>query len=370
MDWFGNRLREQYIYKRVSWSDWTEHEAYGYITSGSVELSADSNLKVTGSFAFEGYEIPDTNDLVRVYYTFLDSKGERAMEPIATFFVSYANVSHTDTRAGIKSKGTLNGESVLSVLEDTKYGQPYTVLRNTNMIYKAQELVRELGLPVNFTPSTRAMTADHTFAAGATYLEMVNWLCETAGYTDAYPDPYGTVQLQPYRDTELRSDSIIFRNDDRSIMYPEIEETNNIANIPNVVRLLYNTDIACIRAEARNVTGSRASLDARGGREKTYFEEIGELSAEGGRLASLMDLSEQKLREESCDVEYVTFSHAYVPVYIYDPVTVYYSDREWTGNADNISINLAPATKTQMKIKRVLYDEIVVEKSGAVIRGE
>ena len=83
-----------------------------------------------------------------------------------------------------------------------------------------------------------------------------------------------------------------------------------------------------------------------------------------------MDLSESRLRELSCDVEYVTFKHAYVPMELYQAVTIKYSDMAWTGLVDNSTVQLAPATESQSKIKRELYDEIVVEKEGEVLRGQ
>ena len=70
MDWYGNRHDETYTYTRVSWQDWKECEDYGTITEGSIELSAESELKTSGSFTFDGGEAPDINDLVRVYYAF------------------------------------------------------------------------------------------------------------------------------------------------------------------------------------------------------------------------------------------------------------------------------------------------------------
>lgn len=367
-DYKGNRHNETFIYKRVSWGTWAEHEAYPFITSGSLELAADSDLKVTGSFEFEGNELPDTSDMMRVYYEFDDDSGEHVKNALATLFVSFADVEHVDTLTGIKSKGSLDGSSVLKVLEHKIYGAPFTITANTNAIYKAVTLIKECGLNVEYTPDVTILSADHTFDSGSTYLEIINWLCETAGYTPAYPDPYGTVQLQPFTDTLNNTPDAIFTNDDESIMYPELNVNNDWSDTPNVVRLLYNTDKACISAEARNESGSRASLEARGGREQTYYEETSELPDDANRLTSLVDLAETKLRQLSCDVEYVTISHAYIPLSPYQSIQVNYSNMTWTGTLDTLDITLEPATKTQSKIKRELYDNIVVTKSGEVLR--
>ena len=256
--WNGNRHDEQFIYRRVAWGTWQEHEEYDWITNGSIEQSADTELKVTGSFDFEGYVLPNESDLIRVYYQFTDDYNTRASTAIATLLVSYADLDYYDTLKGVKSSGTLDGQSVLSILDDKKIGVPETIRRNSNAVYEAEQLAIECGLQTNTEPSSFALSADHTFDAGTSYLEMVNWLLTTAGYTEAFPDPYGVVQMLSYATAQQRTDYAIFANNDESIMYPEIVETNDWQQTPNVVRLIYNTDDACVAAWARNETGSRA----------------------------------------------------------------------------------------------------------------
>lgn len=367
-DYTGNRHNEVFTYKRVSWDNWVEHEAYPWITSGSLELAADSDLKVTGSFEFEGNTLPDTSDLMRVYYDFDDDNGEHVHNALATLFVAYSGVENVATSTGIKSRGTLDGSSVLKALQDKKYGAPFTVTANENAIYKAVTLITSIGLNVDYTPDSTVLGADHTFDSGVSYLDIVNWLCQAAGYSPAVPDVYGTVILQPFTDVITQDASVIFANDDKSIMYPEVNVNNDWSETYNVVKLLYNTDKACITAEAKNLSGSKASLDARGGREQTYYEETSELPDDTAKMEALVNLAESKLRELSCDVEYVTISHAYRPLAINEAVQVNYSDMTWTGTLENLNIELTPAVRCQSKLKRELYDNITVEKAGEVLR--
>lgn len=368
MNWYGNRHNEKYIFKRVSWDNWQEHNEYNYITTGSIEKSADTDLKVTGSFDFEGYDTPDPNDLVRVYYSFTDDQGEEAIEVLATLFVSYASVKYTDTLKGIKAEGTLDGSSVLSVLQEKVIGMPKTIAKSANAVYEAEQLILECGLRVEATPSSYSMSEYHTFDAGTSYLEMVNWLLETASYTQAYPDAYGVVQLKSYTEAQERTDYTIYKNDEQSIMYPEIEASNDWQTTPNVVRLIYNTDEACIVASASNIAGSRASLSNRGNREITYFEELSEINAVDSRANTLKELAEEKLKEKSCDIEYVNLSMAFTPLDVYDPVRIIYDEMEWKGNIDVMNISLSPATKTQLKVKRKLINEIEITSYATVYR--
>lgn len=369
MNWNGNRYKEKYTFKRVAWENWQEHEEYKYITGGEIELAEDSELKVTGSFDFDGLELPNARDLLRVYYSFEDSAGEEAYEPIATLFLSMAEVSYTDTDKGAEAKGSADGLSVLSVLGNRVAGVPMTFKRNANCIYETEQLIRSCGLLTETEISSFCLTADHTFDADATYLEIVNWLLDTAGYLDAYPDALGAVVLRSQASAQNSTESVYFANDAKSIMYPEVEVTNEWQETPNVVRLLYNTDSAYLTAEARNLSGSRASLDASGAREVTYFDEVSELGS-GNRLEYLRQLAETTLREQSCDIEYVTFEHAYIPLQLHDKVQIDYGEFRWQGFADNINIELTPGTKTQTKIRKELQADIEVLSDAQAVRGE
>jgi len=370
MDYFGNRHDEKYVFKRVSWLNYSEHGNYDYITDGSIELSTEADLVATGSFSFEGYEIPDTNDLIRIYYRFTDEFGNTESHALATLFTSYSELEYIDTLRGIKAKGTLEGKSVLSVLDESMYGAPYTVKRNENAIYKAVQILKSKNLLVNYTPGSYVLSTDHTFDAGTTWLEIVRWLCDAAGYAAPYPDELGIIQLQPFDDLQRAPARQIFRNDANSIMLPEIEVENPWQETPNVYKLLYNVDTCCMIATARNLSGSRASLDARGGREQTEFDETGELPETGNRLTNLMDKAENELKKVSADVEYVTMKHAWLPLYLYDNITIKYADFEWTGNVGNMTLNLEPGTMTQTKIKRELYDTLEIERTGEYLRGD
>ena len=198
---------------------------------------------------------------------------------------------------------------------------------------------------------------------------MVNWLLEAAGYEEAFPDAYGTVQLISKASISSRGIKRTFANNEESIMYPEVASNNARMTTPNVVRLLYNTDDACIIAWARNERGSVASVEARG-REITHFEEIGELGEGASKANALMEQAISKLEELSSDTEYVEFQHAFVPFALFDKIKINYADMEWIGLADNIKIDLAVSTKTQTKAKRVVSENIEITAGSDTYREE
>lgn len=368
MDWFGNRYSETYTYTRVTWDGWNEFESYDYVTDGSLELSSDSSLKVTGSFSFEGFEVPRTDDLVRIYYSFTDSQGESTRVPLATLFVEYSSLTYNDTTGGIKSKGTLNGQSVLAVMEKDMYGPPYTVVRGQNPILEAVKIIKDCKLNVDYVPTGQVMSVDYTFNAGTTYLEMVNWLCETAGYYEPYPDEYGTIQLKPIT-AEIDSD-IVFANDDRSIMYPEVSDETNLKDSCNVVKIGYSSAAMYLFAEARNLSGSPISLDQTGGRRTVLYEEASDIAEDSNPIASIQKLALDRLQDQAMKVETVSFSHAYIPMNINDAIWVRYSDFSWLGYVSNMSITLKPTIKTNTKIQREEYYDIITSVDTGITGGE
>mgnify|MGYP007122037026 CR=1 FL=1 len=369
VDWHGNRYDETYEYIKVSPVDWSEHGAYDYITNGSIEMSDSTDLKVTGSFSFNGPVAPDPNYMLRVYYSFEDETGHTTKIPISTMFVGFSGLKYRDSTKGMTYSGSLTANSVLTFLQKKKYGEPFVVKRNENCIYKAAQLIQEFGMRVEYTPDITLMSADHTFSAGTDYLEIVNWLCAVAGYRDAYPDAEGVIQLQPYIEPEAQTVKIEFADDEYSILYPEVDEENDWQEHANVVKLLYNTDKYCMMATAKNLRGSRISLEAVNGRETTLFEDIGELGKSGSMLMNLVNLAEEKLRDEAKETEYITISHAYVPIELSQAVQIEYGGYEWLGGAENVSIELAPSTKTQTKIKKTTEAQIELTKSGRTYRG-
>lgn len=366
MNWHGNRFGEEYTYVKVSPYDWTEQGTYDYITSGSIEMSDDNKYKVTGSFQFNGPVLPDPGMFLRVYYSFYDDEGEIADELLATLYTSYSSVQYNDSSQGTLYSGTLNGSSILQILDDKKYGQPFIIKKNSNAIYKAFEIIEEFGLRVDYTPSSKVISTDHTFGGDNSYLDIVTWLCDFAGYRQPFVSSEGIIQLQPIVKPEDQKDPLVFRDDSQSIMYPEVDSDNDWQTKANVVKKIYNTDRAWAIATAKNIRGSKMSLENVPWHEITLIDEISDVDNGKNILTQLLDKAEKDLREEANESEYVTFSHAYVPIELKKAVKIEYSDMEWLGSAENISIDLSPATKTQTKIKKTIEHNIEVERSGFI----
>lgn len=369
MNWHGNRFNETYTFVKVSPVDWSENGTYDFITSGSIEMSDDNKYKVTGSFQFDGPELPDPNYYIRVYYSFdaaneTTHKIEHAKIPLATTIISYPTKRMQETTIGMLYSGSLTASSMLKILDDKKYGQPFIIKKNLNAVYKAFELIEEFGLRVDYTPSSAVLSSDHTFSSDASYLDIVNWLCEYAGYREVFVNAEGVIQMHPLLKPEQDLNPVVFRNDDKSIMYPELDEENDWQSRANVVKKIYNTDKAWAVATARNIRGSKMSLEALNGREITKIDDVSDVDANKNILEQLLTQAEDDLRDQANETEIVTFSHAYIPMELKKAVKIEYSDMEWLGSAENISIDLNPSTKTQTKISKTIENTIEITKDG------
>lgn len=368
MDWFSHRTDEHFTFRRVSWPSWEEKEDYPQITGGELELSSLSDLKAVGTFDFDGTEVPDDLDMVRVYYGFTDDSNESATFPLATMFVDLAEPMYD----GETVSGSLDCYSVLQVLSDKQYGMPFTVSAGTQAVQMAIQLTESLGLRVNNPdPSAYTIKSDHTFDDDASYLEIVNWLLSVAGFASCWPDAYGIVQMCEYVEPTDRPSVFNFGDDEQSIMYPEISPSSNYGSAPNVCRLYYETEEESLWAASYNVDpASKASTVSRG-REKTIRETVTELAGDttAERLANIKAMSLAKLIDNSAEIEYVDFSHAWVPLSPNDSIGIDYVDAgiKWSGAITNLRIELTESIPCQNMSRRFVRTDFKTETEGGVI---
>lgn len=366
MSWAG-WAHQQFHFRRVSWPSFEEGAEWAQITGGNVEMSAFSDLKVTATLDFDGVEAPDDRDLVRIYYSYTLSNGERIMNPLATLMFSVTEPKIN----GMRVSGSMDCQSLLSVLSSKHYGEPFTVKAGTQVVQRAINLAESLGLRVNNPdPSAYTLKSDHTFDADeSNYLTIINWLLNTAGYSSAWVDSMGVIQFTPYVEPTERKVSITLADDKNSILMPELVKRSDYAETPNVVRLCYATDEETLTATATNVDeSSRASLPVRGF-EKTYFESISELDGDTQeeRLANLESKAKQTLIDKSSDIEYVDGSCQYTPeLQPNNALSIDYvrAGLLWNGALTNVKVSLSKGMPTDFSARRFIRSDLKISIDG------
>lgn len=368
-EYIGRRTNERFTYRRVTFPDLLESEAYGNVISGEVAQSYLSTTRATCSFEFQGGEAPSTRDLVRIWYTFDQQETPLC---VGTYVVNYAEVTYTTSNGENVASGSVEGSSILSVLANRIVGYPLTIPSGVKAVSKAIELCNLLELHATEnapTPSTYVTSTSHTFEADDTMLTVVNWLLDAAGYASATCDAYGRVVLEPYKAPNYNEPVYTFANDAKSIIANEVTETNNWSNAQNVVRCYYEDDTASIYAWAKDNTGGKSSLDATAGREITLYENVTELDSTttAERLTELINHARTKLIDNSTEIMYLEFGIPLVPIEPGQPVEVVKNGESWKLILTNYDIALEVGTQSTAKGRRMVNRQ---DTSGITSGGE
>lgn len=367
VDYCGNRHDERFIFKRVSFPAQVEGEELAQIYGGSIESSAFSDIRESGTLDFIGSEEPDDHDLVRIYYTFLDDDDQRATHALATMRMSNSDPVYN----GDMVKGSIKLSGLLQVLSNKKYGRPFTVRRGTQAVAFAKQLCTGLGLKVNATASSYTTKADHTFKSDDSYLVICNWLMESAGYAGLDTDAYGVVQMHPYVEPTERTCAWTFREGENCVFFPEVQVNNDWSDTPNVVRLSHETDALGLWAAAYNIDATSRASTVQRSEECTLYESISEVDGNtpAQKLAYLKNQANKELIDNSGSIEYTTLEHAWVPVSRNTAVALDYASAGLTknGSISNQSISLKPSCPTKSKVRRFVHASLVTKTEGGIL---
>lgn len=370
-NWKGARYDAGWTYRRVPWTAQDEeHGLYDQIEGASFDKSMNDSLKTSGSISYDESP-PDEIDLIRAYYEFTDENGERVMHPVATVQVEAESPEFRSLTNGTTAQsGRLKAYSVLKVLSDMKLRKAVVIPAGTNAVKRAREIVEGAGLRTNAASSDYVTKSDKPFEETDTWLTVVNWLLDAAGFSSAHDDAFGVVQMNRYVAPSDMPITWVFRNDDESTMGFGVVEENDWRSIPNVYTVNYSSETETLSATARNIDpSSRASLPSRGWREKGEVETVEELDGDTAqdKLENLMAIAESRIKSKSSEINKLKFSTFYVPVNVNDAVGVEYSDRIWRGSITNMGIEANPAGDTDIEIRNFIHHDLTIEVEGEIL---
>lgn len=348
MTWDGNRYGETWTFRRVTWPGLEESEDYGNVTGGSAELSALSDLRASCSFSFVGGDVPEVDDMVRIYYSFRDDNGETHEAVVGTFLVSYEAVTYEYLNGEMVPSGTIDGRSVLTVPKARMSGRPLCAVAGDNPVQLAIAMLDALGISHNNEASDYVLTSTHVFERDDTWLTVINWLLASAGYQALSPDAYGGVEIKRYVSPEERGTEAVFGTDGH-LVTGRYERRSEWLSKANVCHLAYESEAECLLATATLASGAQWSLSDRG-YEVTMNEDVAELSGEtaGERLSNLEAMAANRLMDNGFETVHISFEAPYYPIRPGANVMLDMMGRE-TGSVSNVQIPFGGLCKYDMR---------------------
>lgn len=342
-----------------------EAEDYGQITGGSSSESQFSDLKVTGSIDFSGSKVPIESDAIRVYYEFTNQWGEHWKGAVITGFLS---VGETELNGALIT-GSADIEGMLSVATSGP-GYPLTIPADTQAVETAANYLRALGLTVNAAPSSYKTASSHTFERDDSWLTIANWLLTSADFSSCTTDAMGIVQMQPYIEPTEREPLWTFKDDDTSFFFPEIKESDNRADTPNIVNIWYEDDTTGLLATARNDDKQSQSSTVSRKREVQLNEEVTELTGNTTEemLSNLQAAAKKKLTDNSTRIEYVEVKCVFIPAQIGDSALVDYqqAQKEFSGSITAKEVDFGHGGETTITMRRLLRPDFTITTTGEI----
>lgn len=374
MNYEGFR-REQISYHKVNLprlgidTPWVEVGEYENVfTNGSIELSSESDLAVSGSLDFSGKEIPSTNDLVRIKYTMTDENGDTHQAVLGTFLVEVTEPTY--------DMDTISGEcdllSVLHIAASRKFKKTTILGRGGYCVERARELIESCGLRVSASDSYRMLNSNMVFEADTTYLEAANKLLDAAGFDKCRPDVYGNVLMQP-KATGALQPAWTFKDGDKSIMKSEVPISESATNAPNSYGVTYDGGTYTAWAIATNNDKESALSIPCKGYEISDCEDVSDIEAENSAdaVTELKDLAQRRLVEKSGNVESVTLTHPWLPLDVGDAIRLEYkaANINWDGQIASMNLDFDATSHIEVETKAIKQcpNDFVVSLKGGVL---
>ncbi len=232
MDWLSNNVRkDEFQYWQVSRDD-LENEVglLGGITGGSLEWNDMSDIKTSGSLDYIE-KLAVGNDFLRVVSVSTDlATGEFERVVHGTYLVS----TPSSTYRGAIEEGTADLYSVLQILAEDYFEEPFVLKAGATAVTAAANIVVSARLPVVASPSDVQTVGDVVFDSDDSKLEIVNSLLEMAGFAAADCDGYGRVLFRPCG-SDPRTPRWSLADDSTCVFRSGIAHECDAFSVPNVV---------------------------------------------------------------------------------------------------------------------------------------
>ena len=314
IDWHST-MDQTYEFYKVNPASWHDEELLTCVQSCSISRDLSSNTLGSAT-------IDTTENLgecyIRVYLS-VHQNGEYDKIPLGTYLIQTPSVSFD----GMIHKYSLDAYTPLLELKGTIPPIGYALLKGQNIMEIATQLCREnMRAPVVDTSSHHTLASNFVANLDDTWLTFITDLISNAKYSLSL-DGLGRVLFSPEQDTASLRPVWTYDDSDISILYPEVTDSRDLYNIPNVVEVVYSTDTSYLVARAVNDDRSSPVSTVSRGREIVYRESNPSVIGTPDQ-AYLNEYAKQLLRNLSSLEHTVTYKHGYCPVQVGDCITLNY----------------------------------------------
>jgi len=315
IDW-SESMSQTFEYYEVDPNTWKDIKLIDNIKSCNIKY--DSSAETLGSATIN---IADRlgECYIRIYLIAVQN-GEKEKRCLGTYLVQTPSSSFDGKQRNV----SMDAYTPLLELKEKPVPLGYALLKEDNIMEEAYRLVREnCRAPVVETESDVTLKDNFVASTDDTWLTYITDLIKQANYT-FYLDEEGKILFMPSKTADELTSIYTYNDDNSSILYPDIDITHDLYNVPNVVEVYADagSTIRYYRAE-NNDSDSPTSIQQRG-REIIYRETEPNLPAYPTQ--SMVEEYAKNLLKQLSSVEYsVSYSHGYCPVRVGDCVRLNYS---------------------------------------------
>lgn len=280
------------------------------VISASVANNALAQIKRTARFVLK--DDPDINyltDRIKPYVRLW--MGDGWVEFPQGVFILSTPPERTDSR-GIVTR-EIEAYDQLQILVDDKVDSRYTLMEGTRYTDNIKVLLESAGITqYNVTRSESQLPTTRDWEPGTSKLQIINDLLGAINYRSLFFDENGYAIALPYVSPVNRPSEYTYRDDGKSVMFPEAERHLDLFHIPNRwVLVVSNPELPPIRSTYTNTNPD--SITSTVSRDRTIvdyreYEDIANQTA--------LDALVQRIAFEASQVyEQVSIETAIMPMH-------------------------------------------------------
>lgn len=314
VDWTSS-MQQTFEYYVVDPNTWKDARKLDTVLSCTIdrdleaETLGSTTIDITGSLD-ECY--------IRVYLVTIQN-GVTEKHPLATVLVQ----SPSTTYDGKIQSVSMDAYTPMLELKEKPVPLGYSVSKNTNILDISYRLAREnMRAPVVKTACDETLYSDFVSYNDDTWLSFLTDLLSNAKYTLDL-DEMGRLLFAPKQDISSLAPVWTYKDDDISILYPELSFDRDLYGIPNVVEVIYSSGKKYAYAKVVNNDSNSPTSTVRRGREILHRVTDPSLSGEPTER-QIKEYAENLLKSLSTVECTISYSHGYCPVRIGDCVRISY----------------------------------------------